>query len=168
VWAVRNWDSAKRQVLQRERGVELPGPMDRLVAAPCSGSTGFLVTVRQQPSQNVGAVRPSKQTGCRGGVLGGTVAMRGCTRVVGAASTIGGSCMRIAPRNNSFMTGNTNATGARTRNTTRPRRRAVAAAGNCVGAATNASATRTICRHHASRLGAYSPRTRPGRPSAIL
>jgi hypothetical protein len=34
---------------------ELPGPVDRLVAAPCSGSTKFLVTVRQQPSQNVGA-----------------------------------------------------------------------------------------------------------------
>jgi hypothetical protein len=37
---------------------ELPGPVDRLVAAPCSGSTGFLVTVRRQPSQNVGAVSP--------------------------------------------------------------------------------------------------------------
>jgi hypothetical protein len=32
--------------------------VDRLAAAPCSGSTGFLVIVRQPPSQNVGAVRP--------------------------------------------------------------------------------------------------------------
>ncbi len=40
---------------------ELPGPVDRLVAAPFCGSTGFLVTVRQQPSQDVGAVRPERQ-----------------------------------------------------------------------------------------------------------
>ena len=40
---------------------ELPGPVNRLAAAPCSGSTGFLVTVRQQPSQNVGAVGPERQ-----------------------------------------------------------------------------------------------------------
>ena len=37
---------------------ELPGPVDRLAGAPSSGSTGFLVTVRRQPSQNVGAVNP--------------------------------------------------------------------------------------------------------------
>jgi hypothetical protein len=45
---------------------ELPGPVDRLAAAPCSGSTGFLVTVRQRPPQNVGAGRSSRQTGCQG------------------------------------------------------------------------------------------------------
>jgi hypothetical protein len=34
--------------------------VNRLAAAPCSGYTGFLVTVRQQPSQDVGASNPAK------------------------------------------------------------------------------------------------------------
>ncbi len=37
---------------------ELSGPVDRLVAAPCSGSTGFLVTVRQCRSEGSAAVGP--------------------------------------------------------------------------------------------------------------
>jgi hypothetical protein len=41
---------------------ELTGPVDRLVAAPCSSSTGFLVTVRQQPSHHDGAVNPVSST----------------------------------------------------------------------------------------------------------
>jgi hypothetical protein len=43
-------------------GAVLPGPVDRLAAAPCNGSTGFLITVRQQPSHHVGAVNPVSST----------------------------------------------------------------------------------------------------------
>ena len=90
----------KRQVLQRERGAELPGPVDRLAAAPCSGSTGFLVIVwlRQPPSQNVGAVRPVISTTLQAALRQGLI--KCCWWVCGRRALI------HLMQNDGFFTGN--------------------------------------------------------------